>query len=664
MDNSGKRLILGLNYSGVHDSTVVMITPKGETVSACALERLSRVKQDGRPPDALLQAVDWDQIETVAVSTDERLWSPDNPFSKLHPRPLSKPRNNYLEHAQPFYDYLARLPRPKRFVCHQLCHAASAFWWSGFEEALCLTYDGGMFNSPWFGGLYKANRAGGIEPLDRFAASHYAKITSLYTIVTALLGFTPNKHEGKVTGLAAYGSPNLRCRELIEELFTVNYRIGEEALEWFQAYSTETPPIFWVHQPQRRELFARFEQFRREDIAYAVQAVAEEHIIEILRRAGDLGWHSSAICLAGGLFANVKINHRIKEHGFERIFIAPPMTDDGTAMGAALVVASERPGFSPEPIRHVFFGPAYGETDIQHALQKHGLRYSKVKEPAERLAQLLRDGAVVGVYQGRMEYGPRALGNRSLLSAATDPHINQDLNARLRRNEFMPFAPITRIEDARSCYTDLAGAEHTAEFMTITCRCTDEMRRECPAVVHVDGTARPQLVRAEIHPLIHAVLTAYKEKTGIASLVNTSFNVHEEPIVCTPDDAIQGFLESGLDFLYMEGGYLVSSAENHEPALRCLRRGIALPSQKERDLATAALVLNERANAPKELIREKEDEIRRLSAELSDREAALEAASERAESLDHEAKKRLKEMLEKEEILQRLNKHRIFIRWR
>ena len=633
MKTNRENLILGLNYSGVHDSAVALVSPAGEVLSACALERLSRVKQDGRPPDALLARIDWNEIASVAVSTDEAIWSPVDPNSKLHPTPLPDPRIDFLRHEQPFYDLLAALPKPKQFVCHHLSHAASAFWLSGFDEALCLTYDGGMFNSPWFGGLYRAGRQDGIEPLDRFPASHYAKITSLYTFVTAMLGFTPNKHEGKVTGLAAYGRPNSRCRELLEELFTVDFRTAELVLEWFHGYSAETPPVFWVHQSRQEPLRGRFNGFSREDIAYAIQEMAEEHIVEILRRAADFGWRSSAICLAGGLFANVKINQRVKKAGFAQVFIAPPMTDDGTALGAALVLASREQGFSPKPAGNMFLGPSFGKDEVESALQAYGLQYRIIDKPEQCLAQALSNGAVVGICQGRMEFGPRALGNRSILSAATDPEINAILNARLRRTEFMPFAPITRIEDSSECYTDLAGAEHAAEFMTITSGCTEQMRRQSPAVVHVDGTARPQLVREEVHPLIHRILTEYKTRTGIASLINTSFNVHEEPIVCTPGDAIVGFLEAGLDFLYVEGGYLVSFEENKSAALKLLQHEIAVPSQKEKDLAGVARVLDQRADA--------------VSAQAAERLVVI-------AGLDKTAAERLSEMLEKEQMILRL----------
>ena len=588
------RLILGLNYSGVHDSAVALVNSTGEVLYGCALERLTRVKQDSRPPDQLLAAVPWDRIEAIAVSTDEAPWAPVDPCSKLHPTPLTTPRREILTHGQPFYDYMASLPKPRRFVCHHASHAACAFWLSGFDDALCLTYDGGMFNSPWFGGLYHASRTEGIDALDRFSSSHYAKITSLYSIVTALLGFTPNKHEGKITGLAAYGTPNDRIRGILTELYTVDYLKMESVAEWFHAYSKTYPAVLSVHPARKAELLTRFEGHSREDVAATLQAMAEEHVVDILGRARDLDWRSDAICLSGGLFANVKINQRVKEFGFRKIFIAPPMTDDGTALGAALAVASGNPTFSPKPRAHVFLGPQYNSEQIQGALQDFGLRFTKIESPGECLAEHLSRGAVIGIFQGRMEFGPRALGNRSIISQATDPGINGLLNARLRRTEFMPFAPITRVEDAQNCYIGLEGAEYAAEFMTITCQCSETMRAQSPAVVHVDGTARPQLVRRETQPLIHAILSAYKRRTGIPSVINTSFNVHEEPIVCSPSDAIRGFLETGIDFLYLEGGFLVSFEENLAPAVECMRHALAQPSQKEQRLASEIMLFAHR----------------------------------------------------------------------
>jgi carbamoyltransferase len=638
------------------------VKPSGEILSACALERLTRVKQDSRPPDPLLEKLPWERIETIAVSTDEFPWSPVDPRSRLHPTPLIVPRGEFLAHGQPFYDYLANLPKRSRFVCHQASHAACAFWLSGFDEALCLTYDGGMFNSPWFGGLYRASRAEGITALDRFASSHYAKITSLYSIVTALLGFTPNKHEGKITGLAAYGTPNSHLREILNELFTADYLKMEAVAEWFHAYSKTDPAVLFVHPASKAELLARFGGHSREDIAATLQAMAEEHVVEILRRARDLDWRSDAVCLSGGLFANVKINQRVKEFGFREIFISPPMTDDGTALGAALAVASEDPAFTPKPAAHMFLGPGYDSEQAQTDLRRFGLRFARLENPEECLAEHLARGAVIGIFQGRMEFGPRALGNRSILSQATDPKINGTLNARLRRTEFMPFAPITRVEDAPGLYIGLDGAEHAAEFMTITCKCTETMRIQSPAAVHVDGTARPQLVRRETHPLVHAILSAYQRRTGIPSLINTSFNVHEEPIVRSPSNAIQGFLETGIDFLYLEGGFLVSFAENLPAAVECMRHALAQPSQKERQLGSEIVVLT---RAREQRITELESTaaerlaamldrdllISRLHAELESRDHAIREIARRADALESAAGERWAAMVARDRVI-------------
>jgi carbamoyltransferase len=174
----------------------------------------------------------------------------------------------------------------------------------------------------------------------------------------------------------------------------------------------------------------------------------------------------------------------------------------------------------------------------------------------DRVAGLLAENAIVGRFMGRMEYGPRALGNRSVLYPASDPRVNQWLNHQLGRTEFMPFAPAALASEAPRLFKNLGGCEHTAEFMTITFDCTDEMIRLCPAAVHVDGTARPQLVSERTNPSFHKIIRRYYERTGIPAIINTSFNMHEEPIVCTPADAIRAFLLGNLDYLAI-GSFLV-----------------------------------------------------------------------------------------------------------
>jgi len=600
--------ILGLNYSGMHDSAIAIVAPDGAIVFAAALERFSRVKQDGRPPFALIQKLPWHRISKVAISTENIFQWPENADSKLLQTRLVQTRNDGLRHDQQFYDFLDQIPCQKEFVCHQMAHAASAYWGSGFKEALCLTYDGGMSNSPWFGGLYAADRQNGIHPLDQFSALHFAKVTTLYTFVTALLGFAPNKHEGKITGLAAYGQPSDACRVLLKKWFEEEYLGIESVMEWVFVYDSQQPPILLTNEPKIQPYQDAARGFSREELAATVQEFAEQHVLSLLARARGLGWASDNICLAGGLFANVKINQRVLETGFKKLFVAPPMTDDGTALGAAWHVLSKQAGFNPQSLHSMYLGPKYTAASITSLLQSEGIEFAKPADPAKQVAQLLASGSVVAVFQGAMEFGPRALGNRTILAQATNGDINDSLNASLNRTEFMPFAPVSRVEDAEECYLGIERVRQTAEFMTVTVNCTESMKSACPAVVHIDGTARPQLVSAQSNPFIHAVLSHYKFQCGKPALVNTSFNIHEEPIVCSPEDALKGFFVSGLDYLYLEGGILIPFEENKAVALRFLQRKLREPMQQSKSLTaliqmkSAQLLCKDEQLAEKELV--------------------------------------------------------------
>lgn len=572
--------VLGINYSGMHDSAIAVVSPEGVPLFAAAYERFSRVKQDGRPFLPLLEGMPWEKIAKIAVSTPRSFTHPGPDSSKLLQVQLPSIRHQGLTHGEQFYAFLDQLPGPKEFVEHQVAHASSAFWGSGFERALCLTYDGGMCNSPWFGGLYDCSLAQGIVPLDQFSALRYAKVTSLYSFVTALLGFTPNKHEGKITGLAAFGKPTEASRALMCKWFEEEFLAIESVMEWMFAYDIHTPAVLLSNEARLDTFRAAAAGFSREDLAAAVQEFAERHVVELIVRAREQGWVSDNICLAGGLFANVKINQRVVEQGFKSLFVAPPMTDDGTALGAAWHVLSASEHFAPRRLDSMYLGPSYPGDEIQRLLESEGIRFSRPEVPAQAIAAKLASGDVVAVFQGGMEFGPRALGNRSILAQASRNDINQNLNQRLNRTEFMPFAPMTRVEDAQRCYQRIDQVLHAAEFMTVTVDCMPEMQQKCPAVVHIDGTARPQLVSAQSNPLIHAVITRYLELTGRPSIVNTSFNIHEEPIVCSPMDALKGFFESGLDHLYLNGGFLVDFSENRDVALRYLQRKLGEPSAK------------------------------------------------------------------------------------
>ena len=211
----------------------------------------------------------------------------------------------------------------------------------------------------------------------------------------------------------------------------------------------------------------------------------------------------------------------------------------------------------------VYLGPEYSHKEMEDGLRRASVPFEYVKNIEDRIGELLARGHVVARFNGRMEYGPRALGNRSILYQPTDPSVNDWLNKKLKRTEFMPFAPVTLKEDAENLYQNIAPNRFPAEFMTITFECTQKMKKECPATVHVDDTARPQLASSEINESYTRILQAYKKRTGLSTIINTSFNMHEEPILCSPDDAIRAFNLGHLEYLAL-GPFLASSKQDSE----------------------------------------------------------------------------------------------------
>ena len=417
-------------------------------------------------------------------------------------------------------------------VEHHLSHAANAYYTSGFDQALIVTLDG--YGSGLAGSI-NIGRDGKIERVHGLEYPH--SLGTFYESVTSALGFRPSRHEGKIVGLAAYGDPEV-LGDLLRSRF-VQANGGFRIIETNNVY------------------FARLlaAQFPKIDVAAAYQRVLEEvavaYVSQYVKKTG-----LKNLVLSGGVVANVKLNQRLREiPGIEGIFVHPNMGDGGCGTGAAL---AEFAGSQPtrERINDVYLGPEFSAEEISEALRRAQLPFTEYKPVEPKIAMLLAAGKVVARFDGRMEYGPRALGHRSILYHAKEPAVNQWLNQRLGRTEFMPFAPATLYEHRHENYKLVDGADYAAQFMTITFDCTPSMLRDCPAAVHVDGTARPQLVSEKGSPSFYRILTEYNKLTGIPTLINTSFNMHEEPIVCTPDDAIRAFLQGNLDYLAI-GSFLV-----------------------------------------------------------------------------------------------------------
>lgn len=442
---------------------------------------------------------------------------------------------------------------PVRFYDHHYTHATSAWFTSNFPECLVVTLDGG--GDGLSGTVYEA-RGGRLAKLGQVDSFH--SLGNFYSYITALCGFKAERHEGKITGLAAYGTPRYA-----------------DILRGFVEYS-EPGRIRYRVPMYHRSALARLRErlpadFDRADLAASVQLVLEEVGVAFvrywLRKTGQ-----RRIALAGGVFANVKFNQRVHElDEVDEIFVHPAMDDGGLSVGAALAELSRGRGGGAvdlvRPFANAYLGPEYTAEEISAAIQRAGCESRREPDIHEAIAALIDKGHVVARFTGRMEYGPRALGHRSILYRTDDPSVNDWLNQRLQRTEFMPFAPATLAEEADRCFVGLDGARDPARFMTITFDCTEEMKRMSPGVVHCDGTARPQLVDPQTAPDLHAIVSAYHARSGVPSIVNTSFNMHEEPIVCTPDDALRAFQLGHLDYLAI-GDHLVKHTDAPDPGSR------------------------------------------------------------------------------------------------
>lgn len=428
---------------------------------------------------------------------------------------------------------------PIGFTEHHTAHAAAAWFASGFDTCLCITADG--MGDALSMTVSKADREGGVQRL--WSAPAESSFGLFFEMLSQAFGFTPCRDEGKITGLAAHGDPG---KIDIPSPFSL------EEGQLIYTGPRGLAGVKWI----RKKLLTRYD---RNDISAWAQHLLEHFVLEIAAQwIEQTGLRKVAV--SGGIFANVKLNQRLHELSqVEEFFVLPNMGDGGLSLGAIC----EEAGLSPEKIQHVFLGDSFDDDATEKALGETGLPYTKVEDPEETIAELLADNKIVARFHGAMEWGPRALGNRSILARAVDPEITSRLNTMLSRSDFMPFAPALLLEDAALYCTHTEKAQHAAEFMTVCFRCTEKMAREHAPVVHVDGTARAQFVSQDSNPSFHRILHSLKEKTGSSVVLNTSFNYHEEPITRTPQHAIGAFLRAGLDAL-MLGTFLVTNNNEKE----------------------------------------------------------------------------------------------------
>ena len=559
-------VILGLASS--HDASACVFVD-GALASAVSLERVTRRKNDGArlPLEALAHALEVagvspaeiDGVATIHSFFPEQYFRRESFGKEIEARLVRARRgerqlnvNDLLKRVAPapidgyFHrdEFLRSLGLRSdismRFYDHHATHAMAAAWYSGFDDCAVLTIDGvGELNihhteSTWSGG--RLERVGKSDLLGSSPGEFYEAITEA-------MGFIPLRHEGKVLGLAAHGNPKKLYAEFQKALRPNPARNG------FDSDFTGRPDAY---KAREKYLDALVRAHAREDVAAAAQAVFEDSIVEVaqafLARTGK-----RALAVNGGVFANVKLNQRLAALAeLDKLFVFPAMSDTGNSVGAALFLLNEsKKSTAPATLRSIYWGSGWSDENCAKALDEAGIAAEKLSEDAlvARAADAMHAGRVVGWFQGRMEFGPRALGNRSMLARPTDAEINKTLNARLARTEFMPFAPSVQEEHAADIFDNAAKSADCLPFMTITCNVKEAWRARIPAVVHVDGTARPQTVSKDSNPLYWKLIEAYRAHSGIPLVLNTSFNVHEEPIVCFPANAVQALVEDRIDCL-------------------------------------------------------------------------------------------------------------------
>lgn len=435
-----------------------------------------------------------------------------------------------------------KLDKRIEFYDHHVSHAYAAYMTSGLPEATVIVIDN-------FGDGLSSSVFSGNNGYCKFiyGSSALNSPGQFYGEIAQLLGFHP-LFAGKVTALAAFGNPQ-KAYSIAKKIFGLR-----EDRRDFKVIPILSKMLY-------SGLYRQLMKFNKEDVAAAIQKRFEEILVDYVREAFRTT-NCAYLALSGGVFANVKLNQRIKEiKEVKEVFIHPAMDDQGISLGAALAYQAKHNHLRPYRLKDVFFGIDFVKDDIETELKKEGLTYEFYSNIDEQTALLLSKGCIVARFTGRMEYGPRALGNRSILYQTTNPSANLWLNKKLARNDFMPFAPVTLEEEAGTCYRDLEKARYSAKFMTITFDCTERMKTLSPGTVHIDGTARPQLLSKNDDPSFYRLLETYYRLTGIPSLLNTSFNIHGEPIVSSPKDAIKTFKMTDIDYLAI-GPFLVRKKES------------------------------------------------------------------------------------------------------
>lgn len=559
--------ILGLTTLG--DSAATLIHD-GEIVAAAEEERFSRRKHhSGFPYNAMQYCLEEGGIKVADLAHIGLYWKPwvlrhkalqalksavisRDMFKARVDRGVAQVSESYLgmfRHPQLIRKHFGPGNFRFHFLEHHQCHAASAFYVSGFERAAIMTWDGTGEDTTT---LFSQGSDRNIKVLKRIKLPH--SLGQFYSAVTNFIGFDMfGGDEWKVMGLAAYGKPDY-YDFLAEKVLTLNgnhdfhlnIRVLDHHLAKHYQFGEEIRRELGPPRRPEEELSPR-----HWNIAASAQKVLEDTALHLLRGLHERTGEEN-LCMAGGVAFNSVMNGRIMiESPFKNYFVQPAAGDAGCSLGAALLVHHQR---LQQPrkfkMEHAYYGPGFTSAACKAALNDAGLKFETLpdEQMLPRVAKMMADGAIIGWFQGRMEFGPRALGNRSFIADPRRADMRELLNKKVKLREwFRPLAPSMKEEAS----AEMFGRPHYDPFMITVLPVTPEQRERFPAVVHVDGTARPQTVSRKTNPRYWSLITEFEKLTGCPMVLNTSFNI-QEPIVCRPQDAIKTFQSASFDALVLE----------------------------------------------------------------------------------------------------------------
>lgn len=545
--------VLGISYSGDHDTACALVQD-GKLLFAVSEERYSRKTHDSAfPSQAIRHTLQFAKLRPSDIDAVCIGWS--NPwvqfafdmklnirrgYKGLFRKVLKSGHHVWLKGG--FKRYEQEFGKGKFIFCdHHLAHAISSYAYSGFSEATVVVVDGkGAFEatSVWHA------RDGKIKLIEviRFPNS----LGLLYAKFTKYLGFKPLSDEWKVMGLAAYGKDGIRMNDFID-LSANPYKVNDNTL--LGNGMSDVSKMESILGRRREEDAEPIDDLYK-DIAFAVQKNTEQAVLRIVEQAVQKTG-CRTLCLAGGVILNCKANGKIANSGLiDQLFIQPASSDEGAALGAAMypfyLSEGKLPSFKME---HAYWGPQFTPDEIKTFLDNCKIPYQYLDQPEKVLANIIAQGNIVGLFHGRMEFGPRALGNRSILADPRRPEMKDKVNYSVKYREWWrPFAPSILEE----MYHDFFETKFLSPFMILSFPLKEGWKSRIPAAMHLDNTARPQSVNKRDNPFYWKIIDEFYKITGVPALLNTSFNLKGEPIVASPEQAVRTFYSSGLDYLFIE----------------------------------------------------------------------------------------------------------------